>query len=81
MVDALRYAFLPSTLWYMKLWLKIQGTVNTWINVLYWRLLRNSPIFRYWYKKFLTTLYYELEKFDIDGEETKKKYLNKLKEL
>lgn len=56
-------------------------TIKEWKTVLYWRLLKNSFIFRDWYEEFLTTLLFELERFDLDGEDTTKKYLEKLKKL
>jgi hypothetical protein len=45
-----------------------------------WWLLTKSGIFRYLFRRFLTTLCFELERFDLDREQTKEKYRAKLTE-
>lgn len=57
---------------------KIKGyTLKEWKTVIFWRILKHSFIFRLWYRAFLSDLLFELERFDIDGEKTTKKYLEK----
>jgi len=51
------------------------------LTILYWRLLRKSKIFRYWYKKFLCELLYDIEFCDLDQQGIKEKYIKKLKLL
>ena len=46
---------------------------------IYWKLLNKSKILHFAMCDFLTNLCFELERFDLDGEDTKKKYYNKLK--
>lgn len=46
---------------------------------LYWRLLRKSGVFKYWFRDFLTELLYNLEIWDIEPNEMKEKYLKKYK--
>ena len=46
-----------------------------------WRILRISKIFDYWYNKFLTELLYDLDLREIESEEIKKKYREKLYRL
>lgn len=43
--------------------------VSKWKDRIYWRILRRSPIFRYWYKKTVTEAYYDLELADIKEEQ------------
>lgn len=45
---------------------------------LYYRLLKKSGIWRYWYEKFLNELCYDLEIIDLEKEEIQKKYNDKL---
>ena len=48
----------------------------------YWRLLRKSPVFRYWYKSFLTELLFDLELHrDIEQKEVEEKYKKKLNDF
>jgi hypothetical protein len=54
------------------------GRFSNWITLRFWRLLRRSLVFRYWYKSFLTELLFELERFDIEGESITQKYRDKL---
>ena len=51
------------------------------LEQIYWRLLRKSGIFNYWYKKHLIELLYALERFDMDGQETTAAYTKKLDSL
>ena len=51
------------------------------LAIFYWRLLRYSPIFRYWYKRTLTEMLFDIEIADIDKEYLMEKYRNKLKKL
>ena len=36
---------------------------------IYWRILKHSPIFRYWYKKTCLEAFYDLERADLRGEQ------------
>lgn len=59
-------------------------TVKEWTTVIFWRILKHSFIFKLWYKRFLRDLLFELERFDLEGDEITKKYLekyNKIKNL
>ena len=48
----------------------------------YFWLLRKSGIFKYWHKKFLTELMFDLELYrDIEQKEIEEKYRNKLNDL
>jgi hypothetical protein len=49
-------------------------------SILYWRFLRYSKIFNYWYKKHLTDVIYDIEISGFDPS-IKQKYINKLKTL
>lgn len=51
------------------------------IEKIYWWLLKKSGVFRYCYKKELSDLLYRLERFDLDGDETMKFYLEKYKKI
>lgn len=48
------------------------------MTIFFWRLLRYSPVFRWWYEKFLNELLFDFETFDIDPQAVKDKYLGKL---
>ena len=48
--------------------------VNIKISILFWRILKKSKVFNYWYKKHLTELLYDLEIYDLEKEEIIKKY-------
>jgi hypothetical protein len=50
----------------------------TFIDFWYWRILKRSFIFRYWYQVFLTKLVMDLENGDIEYRENLEKYRNKL---
>jgi hypothetical protein len=50
----------------------------TFIELWYWRILKRSFIFRYWYQVFLTKLVMDLENGDIEYRENLEKYRNKL---
>lgn len=52
---------------------------TTWDKV-FWSLLNKSRIFRYLFRRFLTTLMFELERFDFDPEPIREKYAAKLNE-
>ena len=52
--------------------------VNIKISILFWRILRKSKVFNYWYKKHLTELLYDLEIYDLEKEEIIKKYKERL---
>lgn len=49
------------------------------IDKIGWWLLDKSGIFRYLFRRFLTELCFELERFDLDGKKTKQKYIEKLR--
>jgi len=50
------------------------------LALIYWRLLRRSRIFSYWYRRFLNELLFDLELHrDIEQDEIEEKYRNKLK--
>ena len=51
------------------------------IEILFWRILRKSGVFNYWFKKFLTELLYDFEIFDLEKEDIIKKYSLKLQRL
>lgn len=55
--------------------------LRLFIIIVFWRILRKSRIFNYWYKKFLNELLFDLEMFNIEGEEIEKKYRYKLHSL
>jgi len=48
------------------------------ISILFWRILRKSRVFRYWYKKFLNELMFDLELYDLEKESITVKYQDKL---
>ena len=55
--------------------------MNWRLEKLYFKFLKHSGIFRYWYKQFLTILMYDLELHqDIEKEEIEEKYHKKLKQ-
>mgnify|MGYP001558334877 CR=1 FL=1 len=47
-------------------------------ELFYWWLLKKSGVFRYYFKRFLTDLCFDLEIFDLDSELIRAKYINKL---
>lgn len=52
------------------------------IEKIYYRLLRKSGIWRYWYERFLNELMYDLELHrDIEQDEVERKYMTKLENL
>lgn len=51
---------------------------NNLLSIFFWRILRYSRVFNYWYKKHLTELMFDLELFDIEGESIIQKYRKKL---
>ena len=50
------------------------------IEKIFWRLLKHSGVFWYWYTDFLLEVYYNFEIADIEQKEMMKKYLIKYKE-
>lgn len=48
------------------------------IQIIFWRILKQSIVFRYWYKKHLTELMFDLEIFDINKKEIIEKYNSQL---
>jgi hypothetical protein len=55
--------------------------IGLYAEIIFWRLLRKSRVFNYWYGKFLTELLFDFELLDMVGDEIKEKYYNKLKKL
>jgi hypothetical protein len=58
------------------------GKEKRWFGYysLFWAILRHSGVFKYWYKRFLTELMFDLELHrDIEQKEIEEKYRNKLK--
>jgi hypothetical protein len=47
-------------------------------TVLFWQILQKSRIFRYWYKRFLNELMFDLQLYDIEKEKITTKYQAKL---
>lgn len=52
-----------------------------WSTIIYWRLLRKSGIFNYWYRRFLKELLFDLEIADVPGEKIMMKYQEKLSRI
>lgn len=52
--------------------------IKRFFMIVFWRILKKSFIFKYWYKKHLTELLFDLEIFDLDKIEITEKYKNKL---
>jgi len=50
--------------------------IKLWLEILYWRLLRKSGIFNYWYKRHLIKDYHNMEIADID----QKYFMREIKE-
>ena len=48
------------------------------LSILFWRILKKSKVFNYWYKKHLTELLYDLEIYDLEKEKIVKKYKERL---
>ena len=46
-------------------------------EIKYWRILKTSDVFNWWYLKFFTDLMYDLEILDVEPEEIRKKYQRK----
>jgi len=59
----------------------MRSKIKLWKQILFWRLLRKSSIFNYWYAKFLQELLYDLEISDIEKDSIYNKYLNKFKAI
>lgn len=47
------------------------------IEIIFWRILKRSLVFRYWYRRFLWDLLLDLEIYDLDREYIVKKYRDK----
>lgn len=48
------------------------------IEIIYFRLLKKSGIFRYWYKKHLSEVLFDLELLDLKKDQLIDKYTKKL---
>lgn len=48
------------------------------MQIIFWRILRYSGVFRYWYEKFLNELMFDLDLLDIEQQRIKEKYYRKL---
>lgn len=49
-----------------------------WRTRFYWKLLRRSRIFNYWYKKFLSEILLDIQIADVDKDFIMEKYEGKL---
>ena len=58
--------------------MKIRDLVAQRISIIIWQLLRRLRIFRFWYKRFLNELMFDLQLCDIEKERTTAKYQAKL---
>lgn len=47
------------------------------LSIIYWRILKRSFVFKYWYKKFLTELLLDFEIYNLDQEKIIGKYFSK----
>lgn len=47
------------------------------ISIIFWRILKNSIVFNYWYKKHLSELLYDLELYDLEKNEITLKWRNR----
>lgn len=54
--------------------------METALRIFFFRILRNSFVFRYWYRRHLNQLLFDLELMDIDGPRIIEKYKLKLAE-
>ena len=61
--------------------MKTKKTGRELPTILFWKILRKSRIFNYWYRKHLNELLFDIELADIEKERIKDKYLKKLKEI
>ncbi len=48
------------------------------LSIVFWKILRKSRVFRYWYKRFLNELMFDLQLYDIEGDQITAKYQTKL---
>lgn len=53
---------------------KDTGKGKLWFEIMFWRILKHSPVFRYWFKRHMTRLMYDLENFDLESDKIKEKY-------
>lgn len=59
----------------------IRKIVRRQVSILFWKVLKRSWVFRYWYDQFLNELMFDLEVADMDREGVYRKYYRKLTRL
>ncbi len=42
--------------------------LRTWVSIIFWRILRRSRVFRYWYEDHMNKIVLDLELTSIPGE-------------
>ncbi len=51
------------------------------LSIFFWRILKHSIVFKYFYSNFLNELMFDLEIFDLDKERITQKYLSRLEKF
>lgn len=46
--------------------------MRMWVTILCWRILKCSPVFRYWYRRHMNELLFDMEAANFDDEPLKK---------